>query len=389
MKPGSRLSLLPPYLFSKPDRRKSDAAKNGTDIIRLSVGDPDMPTPSPIVAAAARALKNPYNHRYPPVRGSRALRRAIAAWHKKKHGIKLDPETEVLVLAGSKEGIAHLPMALTDPGSTVLVPDPCYPPQKMGALLAGNRVADIPLKRENGFLPDFDAIPAGELSKTGLLFLNYPNNPTGAAADGNFYAAAVKLAEKHSFWIAKDAAYSQICFDGTHPSILQTPGAMERAVEFHSFSKTFSMAGWRIGWVCGNAGAIRALSGLKENIDSGVFGAVQDAAVYALENAQRLSVPIITEYARRRKIFSTGLKKLGWDVFDSGATFFLWAAVPPGMTSERCASLLLEKSGVAVLPGSGFGKAGEGYIRFSLTAPCIRLKQALERMSVIKVVSGK
>lgn len=386
---SSRLKLLPPYLFAELDRKKQKAIAKGADIISLSVGDPDIATPAPILKCICEEVKSQKNHCYPSGSGSRKLKEAIARWHSKRHGIRLDPDTQILVLIGSKEGIAHLPLALTDIGDTVLAPDPCYPPYKTGSLLSGARVVSMPLKEENGFLPDFDSIPRAVLSKTRLMFLNYPNNPTGVEATADFYRKAVALAKKHSFWIAQDAAYSEIYFQKPPSSIFETTGATDVAIEFYSLSKTFSMAGWRIGWACGNSRAIQALAQVKENIDSGAPGAIQEAAAFALANSDRFSAGISKEYARRKKLFSSALREMGWKLFDSKATFYLWAIPPRGMTSSECADILLEKAGVMVSPGNGFGPAGEGYVRFSLTVPRKRLSEAIERMLKISRHSFK
>jgi len=381
MKTSEWMKKLPAYLFAELDRKRQRAVRAGADIIALSIGDPDIPTPAPVVEAGLKALACAENHCYPSNKTGKRLRQAIAKWHYRRHGVRFNPDSEILVLIGSKEGIAHTPLALVDPGENVLVPDPGYPPYKAGALLAGADIVPMPLKISNNFLPDFRAIGQKMLNRAGLMFLNYPNNPTGACAGMDFYREAVKFAKKHSIWIAQDAAYSEIYSADPPRSIFELPRAKDVALEFYSLSKTFSMAGWRIGWVCGNAKAVGALARLKENIDSGVFSAVQEAGTYALEHAEEFGREIRGVYAKRKKFFKTGLEKLGWEVFDSEATFYLWVKTPKGLSSAECAGEIFEKARVLVSPGSGFGSCGEGYIRISVTASDNTLQKALGRIS--------
>ena len=375
-----RLAKLPPYLFAELDRKKAAALARGADVINLSIGDPDLPTPDFIVEAMARAIREPANHRYPQGQGSPEFRRAAAAFMKRNYSVRLDPETEIVALIGSKEGIAHLPLALAGPGDRVLVPDPGYPPYFSGTVLAGAEPVAVPLLKENGFLPDLKSLP-GEAR---LLFLNYPNNPTGAAATLDFFKDAVGWANSRGAWLAQDAAYAEAFFDGRRPpSLLQAPGAMESGVEFHSLSKTFNMTGWRVGWACGNASAIGALAKVKSHMDSGVFTAIQEAAVAALDQGERAAEDMRAALKLRRELFAGGLKKAGWEVFANSATFYLWCAVPGGADSARCAARLLDEAAIVATPGGGFGARGEGFMRFALTVPLPRLALALERLAAL------
>jgi len=381
---GKKPGAFPPYLFRDLDKKRREAVNKGKDVISLAVGDPDLPTPEAIAKVAAKEVLKPSNHCYPQGRGTPLLRRAIAEWHKERHGITLDPETEVLTLIGSKEGLAHLPFALINRGDTVLIPDPCYPAYKTGVLLSEGKIKRLSLNERNGFLPDLDALPASFFKGVKLLFLNYPNNPTGAAADLKFYAKAVAAAKKYGFWIAQDAAYSEIFFGKPSPSIFQIPGAKDVAVEFYSVSKTYCMTGWRLAWMIGNAGAVAALTKLKDNLDSGQFNAIQKTAVFCLKNHGRLVSPIREIFRKRADFFIGALKKAGWDVFQPGATFFVWARPPAKTSSLDCVYRILEQASVLITPGSGFGPSGEGYVRFSLTAPEKRIKEAAARISVMK-----
>lgn len=381
---GKKIGAFPPYLFRDLDKKREAAVKKGKDVISLAVGDPDLPTPAPIARFAAREVLKPANHSYPQGRGTLRLRRTIAGWHKKRHGITLNPETEILTLIGSKEGLAHLPFALINRGDTVLMPDPCYPAYKTGILLSEAKTKRLPLSEENGFLPDFDALSGSFFKGARLLFLNYPNNPTGASAGLKFYAKAVAAAKKHGFWIAQDAAYSEIFFGKPGPSILEVPGAKDVAVEFYSLSKTYCMTGWRLAWMIGNPEAVGALSKLKDNLDSGQFNAIQETAVFCLENHDKLAAPIRKVFQTRATFFIGALKKAGWTVFEPGATFFVWAKPPARIKSLDCVYRVLDAASVLLTPGSGFGSLGEGYVRFSLTAPESRLREAAERISRIK-----
>ena len=381
---AERLRHLPPYLFSEIDRAKREEMRKGADIIDLSIGDPDMPTPSHIVDRLRAAAGDPANHRYPSYEGMPAFRQAVAGWYGKRFGVSLDPETEVLSLIGSKEGIGHIPMAFAGPGDVVLYSEPGYPVYPVSALFAGAEGYPMPLRRENGFLPDLDAIPADVLGRAKLMFVNYPNNPTSATAGKGFFENVVSFARKRNIIVCHDAAYSEIYLGDERPrSFLETPGAKETGIEFHSLSKTYNMTGWRIGFAVGNAQVIAGLGKIKTNLDSGVFQAVQEAGIAALESDDAPLSLIRRTYRERRDALYSGLKGLGIEVIKPEATFYLWAVCPPGKNrsdSRAFAKLLIEKAGVAATPGVGFGASGEGYIRFALTVPVARIEEAVRRI---------
>ena len=381
---GKKAGAFPPYLFRDLDKKRQEAVRKGKDVISLAVGDPDLPTPPSIARFAAKEVLKPANHCYPQGRGTVRLRRTIAGWHKSRHGITLNPETDILTLIGSKEGLAHLPLALIDRGDTVIMPDPCYPAYNTGILISEAKIKRLPLSEKNGFLPDFDSLPGSFFKNAKLLFLNYPNNPTGAVADLKFYAKAVAAAKRHGFWIAQDAAYSEIFFGKPSPSILQVPGAKDVAVEFYSLSKTYCMTGWRLAWMIGNPEVVGALTKLKDNLDSGQFNAIQETAVFCLKNHDRLVTPIRKVFQARAEFFIGALKKAGWTVVQPGATFFVWAKPPARLKSLDCVYRVLDAASVLITPGSGFGALGEGHVRFSLTAPETRIREAAERISRIK-----
>ncbi len=377
---ADRLTKLPPYLFVQIDAMKEDLVRQGRDVIDMGVGDPDEPTPEFILTAMGKALKDRTNHQYPSNRGLSALREAIAAWYKKRFGVVLDPATEILPLIGSKEGIAHLPLAFVNPGDKVLVPDPCYPPYRTGVILAGGEPVSVPLLAKNDFLPDLEDLKK-ETAGAKLLFLNYPNNPTAAVADLGFFKRLVEWAAETGVPVCHDAAYSEISYGGfKHPSFLQAPGAKEVGIEFHSLSKTFNMTGWRIGWACGNKEMISALAKVKSNIDSGVFQAIQIAGIQALEEKGAHLQRMIKIYETRLKLIVDALQKTGWPVKPPKATFYLWTPIPPGKSSKQVAAELLQKEAIVATPGVGFGEHGEGYIRFSLSVPTPRIKEAAKRI---------
>ncbi len=381
---AQRLKALPPYLFVEIDQAKQRLKQQGVDVIDLGVGDPDLPTPPRIIKKLQETADDPANHRYSFTEGLLPLRQAIAGWYQRRFGVTLDPSTEVLPLLGSKEGIAHLPLALANPGDVVLVPDPCYPPYRSGAILAGAAVSSMPLLEENRFLPDFGAISQKAARAARLLFLNYPNNPTAAVASEACFQEAVQLANEYRIVIAHDAAYSEMAFDGIKPiSFLQVPGAKEVGVEFHSLSKTYNMTGWRVGWVCGNAAVIAALNHLKSNLDSGIFQPVQWAAIEALTGDQRSLVEATATYQQRRDLLIEGLAQAGWTAPKPQATFYVWAPVPGGQSSIPFAARVLEEAHVVITPGAGFGTHGEGYVRFSLTLPTDRVQEAVARITKI------
>ena len=378
---GRKPGLFPPYLFRDLDRRKQEEIKKGRDVISLAIGDPDIPTPAAITEFAARAVRKTANHQYPWGKGSPELRSAIAAWHKKRHGIKLDPETEILALIGSKEGLSHLPLALIDRGDSVIIPDPAYPPYTTGVLPGEGRVERLPLLEKDGFLPDFGKIPRKALLRARMLFLNYPNNPTGASAGLDFYKEAVKFCRKNGLWLAQDAAYSEVYFGKPSASVLEVPGARDVAVEFYSLSKTYCMTGWRMAWLAGNARAVQALTKLKDNMDSGQFNAVQETAAFCLKNHERFAAPIRGVFRRRTKFFADALEAAGWKVFRPETTFFVWARPPASAASLDAVYRMLAEACVLATPGSGFGPSGEGYVRFSLCAPDARIKEAARRIA--------
>ncbi|HMU95974.1 MAG TPA: LL-diaminopimelate aminotransferase [Elusimicrobiota bacterium] len=381
---SDRLGQLPPYLFAAIDAKKKAAQEKGADIISLGVGDPDLPTPAHIVEAGKRGLENPANHQYPFGAGLMSFRRAVADWYRKRFNVELNPETEIHSLIGSKDGLTHLPLAFLNPGDLALIPEPAYPAYNAAVLLAGGRPHFVPLLEKNKFLPDFDAVPKDVLGKAKLLFINYPSNPISVTAPRSFYESVVALARKHKFLVVHDAAYSEMYYEAPPMSFLEVPGAKEVGIEFHSCSKTYNMTGWRIGWVCGNAGAVKILGRLKDNYDSGVFQAVQDAGVAALTGPQDGVAAMRAMYKERRDFFVPGLQKLGWDVFLPPATFYVWAKVPQGQTSARTAERLLEEAHLVCTPGNGFGPSGEGYVRFALTVPLPRLQEALARVARVK-----
>ena len=378
---ANRLKALPPYLFVEIDRAKRKLQAEGKDVIDLGVGDPDLPTPPHILERLKTAADDPANHRYSFTEGMRELREAIARWYDRRFGVTLDPKTEILPLLGSKEGLAHFPLAVANPGDAVLVPDPCYPPYRSGTILAGADVVSMPLLEENGFFPDLGAISQKAARRAKVMFLNYPNNPTAAIASTEQLQGAIDLAKEFGFAVAHDAAYSEISFDGTRPvSLLQLPEAKSIAIEFHSLSKTYNMTGWRIGWACGNAALISALCQLKTNIDSGIFQPVQWAGIAALDGDQAPLQQAVATYQQRRDLLVDGLSKAGWQVAKPAASFYVWTRVPGKESSIAFAARILHTSHVVLTPGIGFGPAGEGYVRFSLTVPTDRIQEAVARL---------
>jgi len=379
---SDNLQSLPPYLFVEIDKAKRKARAEGRDVIDFGIGDPDQPTPGYVIDALCRAARDPANHRYALDQGIPLLRESICAWYRKRFSVSLDPEKGVLPLIGSKEGIAHFPAAFLNAGDYSLVPDPCYPPYKGGTILAGGRVHLMPLKEDNSFLPDFKSIPESVLKKAKIIFLNYPNNPTGRTADKVFFSEAVAFALKHGLILVSDLAYSEMSYDGYKPgSMLEIEGAGDCVIEFHSLSKTCNMTGWRVGWACGNSFLVSALAKVKSNIDSGIFTAFQYAGASALDNSAAQTDAMSALYRERRDILVGGLRKLGWRVHSPGATFYLWFKVPdPQKSSMEYAAYLLDKADIIVTPGVGFGENGEGYLRMALTVPAERIKEALKRL---------
>jgi LL-diaminopimelate aminotransferase len=381
---ANRLNVLPPYLFARLDELKKAEMAKGVDVIPLGVGDPDLPTFKNIIEAMHRAIERPQNHQYPSYEGMSAFREAAAGWYNNRFGVPLDPETEVLSLIGSKEGIGHIPLAFINPKEVVLVPDPGYPVYEIGTLLAGGEPYFMPLVRENNFLPDLEAIPEEICRRARLIFLNYPNNPTAATATRTFFEEVVSFARKNGLIVCHDAAYTEIYYDGQRPtSFLEVEGAKEVGIEFHSLSKTYNMTGWRIGFAVGAPAVIKGLGKIKSNIDSGIFQAVQEAGIEALSGSQSEVERIRGLYQERRDILVGGLQAAGLDCEPPSATFYLWVPVPGGYTSASFTEFLLKNAGIAATPGNGFGAAGEGYVRFTLTVPKERLAEAAERITKI------
>lgn len=378
---AQRIKNLPPYLFARIEKLIKEKRDAGVDIISLGIGDPDMPTPGFIIEELQKQAEVGENHQYPSSVGMPAYREAVARWYSNRFGVELDGANEVVSLIGSKEGIAHISFCYLNPGDLVLVPDPGYPVYAGGAILAGAEPYYMPLLAENGFLPDLNAIPADIARRAKIMFINYPNNPTGAVAGEEFYLNVIAFAKEYNILICHDAAYSEIAFDGYQPpSFLQYPGAKEVGIEFHSVSKTYNMTGWRIGWAAGNHQVVEALGRLKSNIDSGQFQAVQYAAIKGLTGSQEAVRQMRQVYQERRDILVDGLNSMGWQLAKPKATFYVWAPVPAGYNSESFAEMVLDKTGVVVTPGSGYGSASDGFFRMALTVKKERMVEALERM---------
>jgi LL-diaminopimelate aminotransferase len=381
---AERLKRLPPYLFKEIDRKKAEVMGRGVDIIDLGVGDPDLPTPPRIIEALKKAVDDPAHHRYPSYSGMRDFKEAVAQWYQERFGVELDPSSEVVSLIGSKEGLAHFPLAFINPGDIALVPTPAYPVYHIATLFAGGESFFMPLLSENDFLPDLDAIPDEVAARAKIMFLNYPNNPTSAVADLEFFTRVVEFARERKIVVCHDAAYTEMAFDGYRPpSFLEVEGAKEAGLEFHSLSKTYNMTGWRIGFAVGNQQAIEGLGTIKSNIDSGVFQAVQMAGVESLLGDQSCVREMVEVYTRRRDLMVRGLKDAGYQVKPPKATFYLWVKVLKGFSSTQLATRLLEEAGVVVTPGNGFGEPGEGYFRIALTQKRERLAEAIERLKGI------
>lgn len=378
---AARVKNLPPYLFATIDRMKQEARAKGVDLIDLSIGDPDIPTPSHIVEAMKTAVENPEHHRYPSYEGMPLYREAVAAWYKKRFQAAIDPGSEALSLIGSKEGIGHVPLAFVEAGDTVLVPSPGYPVYPVSVLFAGGESHIMPLMEQNGFLPDFRAIPESVLTKAKLMFINYPNNPTSATAPRSFYEEVIRVADAYNIIVCHDAAYSEIYFDDEKPlSFMQIDGAKDVGIEFHSLSKTYNMTGWRIGFAVGNPQVIAGLGKIKSNLDSGVFQAIQEASVAALNTDERVLADIRLTYQERRDALYEGLRGMGIDVAKPKASFYLWAKVPKPFDSSGFTAHILDTAGILTTPGNGFGAPGEGYVRFALTVPVSRMREAVERL---------
>ncbi|MDD4299628.1 MAG: LL-diaminopimelate aminotransferase [Methanomicrobium sp.] len=379
---AKRLDYLPPYLFAQIDKLKAQKRAQGVDVIDLGVGDPDLPTPKHIVDSLCEAARDPCTHHYPDYTGMIEFREAVSEWYKKRFSVDLDAKTEILSLIGSKEGIAHVPEAFVNPGDYVLATDPGYPVYKTSTLFAEGKLHELPLTEDNDFLPDLETIPADVLKKAKLMFFGYPNNPTAATAPLSFFEEVVEFAKEHNIVAVHDNAYSEIAFDGYKaPSFLQIDGAKEVGMEMHSLSKTYNMTGWRLGMAVGGEEAISGLGRIKTNIDSGAFNAVQMAGITALTSSQQCVSDACSIYQKRRDILVSGLRSLGFDVKSPKATFYVWMKVEDSM---KFAEKMLNEAGIVVTPGVGFGKNGNGYVRFAITRDTERIAEAIERMRGLK-----
>jgi LL-diaminopimelate aminotransferase len=381
-KRARRLERIPPYVFLEIDRLKQEAVARGEDIINLGIGDPDLPTPGIIIEALAEAARDPATHTYPLGAGMRELRQEIANYYERTRGVVLDPDSEVLALIGSKEGIAHFPWAFVDPGDIVLVPEPAYPVYWSSTIFSGGEPHMMPLRAENGFLPDLDAIPDEVYRRAKLMFLNYPNNPTAAFATRDFFERVVSKAKQHGFIVLHDAAYLDMAYQGERAlSFMEIPGARDVGIELHSFSKTFNMTGWRLAFAAGNAQLVQALLALKSNLDSGAFGAIQRAGIVALRNYDTLIPPLLEVYESRLEALNQGMRELGWTEYrPPKGTFYAFLPTRKGFNSMEMAKELIRRCAIVTTPGTGFGSAGEGFFRITLTAPADRLLEACRRM---------
>ncbi len=378
---AERLKRLPPYLFKELDRQKEEVRAKGVDIIDLGVGDPDLPTPPHIIEALKSAAQDPANHRYPSYSGMVDFNAAVVEWYRDRFNVSLEVDSEVVTLIGSKEGIAHIPLALINPGDIALVASPGYPVYHVGTQFAGGEPYFMDLLKENSFLPDLESIPSEVTKKAKMMFINYPNNPTAAVATKEFFDSVVAFADKHDIIVCHDSAYSEMSYDGFKPmSFLEVDGAKSVGIEFHSLSKTYNMTGWRIGFAVGCADLVNALGQVKSNIDSGVFQAVQIAGVAALKGNQACVEQMRRIYQERRDILVGGLRSLGLSVEKPRATFYIWMDVPKGYSSTEFSSRLLSDAGIVTTPGNGFGSAGEGYIRMALTVAKDRMEEVVERI---------
>ncbi len=380
IEPAERIKTLPTYVFAHLDELKAKARAQGQDLIDLGMGNPDGPTPQPVVEAAIAALQNADNHGYPPFAGTTNFRRAITDWYRRRYEVLLNPETEALPLLGSKEGLAHLAMAYVNPGDFVLVPSPAYPAHFRGPMLAGGKVHNIVLKPENNWLIDLKDIPDTIAEQAKILYFNYPSNPTAATAPREFFQDIVTFARKHEIILVHDLCYAELAFDGYQPtSLLEIPGAKDIGVEFHTLSKTYNMAGWRVGFVVGNSQIIKGLGTLKTNLDYGLFSVLQVAGEAALQMPDKYLQQVQELYRTRRDFLIQGLSQLGWDIAKTKATMYLWVKCPPGMSSTEFVLDVLQKTGVVFTPGNAFGDGGEGYVRISLIKDCDRLGEVIQR----------
>ncbi|MFM7129828.1 MAG: LL-diaminopimelate aminotransferase [bacterium] len=382
---SERLQKLPPYLFAEIDKKKKAAIAAGRDVINLGVGDPDRPTPKAIIDSLQKNAEVGAYHQYALDQGAPELRQSIASFFHKRYGVSLDPASEILPLIGSKEGLAHFPLAVLNPGDISLVPDPCYPVYRSSSMFAGADVYTMPLLPELGFLPDLDAIPSEVYSRARLMFINYPNNPTAGMANRPFFEKVVALAHKYGFVVAQDAAYNEMYYEKPALSILEIEGAKDVSVEFHSLSKTFNMTGWRVGFAVGNPAIVGALGQVKANTDSGIFTSIQMAAKTALDHYDELTEPIRALYKDRRVAFVGAMRKAGWNVPTPNSTFYVWIPCPAGISSTELAGRLLDEADVVMTPGLGFGRTADGFIRAALTVETPRLLEAVDRLSKLKI----
>ncbi|MEM7770724.1 MAG: aspartate aminotransferase [Cyanobacteria bacterium P01_E01_bin.6] len=382
IRPADRLRILPPYVFARLDELKARAREEGLDLIDLGMGNPDGPTPQPVVDAAIAALQDASNHGYPPFEGTADFRKAITDWYFRRYDVKLDPDGEALPLLGSKEGLTHLAIAYINPGDLVLAPTPAYPAHFRGPLIAGGEIYSLVLTPEQDWLIDLGAIPDEVADRAKVLYFNYPNNPTAATAPREFFEEIVAFARKHEILLVHDLCYAELAFDGYQPtSLLEIPGAKEIGVEFHTLSKTYNMAGWRVGFVVGNRHVIQGLRTLKTNLDYGIFSALQQAAKTALELPDVYLHDVQNRYCQRRDCLIEAFGKLGWTIPKTKATMYLWVPCPVGLNSTEFALTVLQRTGVVVTPGNAFGPGGEGYVRVSLIAECDRLLDAMNRIA--------
>ncbi|MCT7957339.1 pyridoxal phosphate-dependent aminotransferase [Laspinema palackyanum] len=379
---AKRLEKIPPYLFAEIDRKRNELIAQGIDIINMGVGDPDKPTPAHILQAMHEAIEDPATHNYPPYQGTQEFREAAVQWMEKRFGVKgLDPDQEIVSSIGSKEAIHNTFLAFVEPGDYTLIPDPGYPVYRSSTLFAGGEPYTMPLTPERGFLPDLEAIPEEVARQTKLLWINYPSNPTGAIASLEFFEKLVAFCRKHDILLCHDHAYAEMAYDGYKPpSVLEVPGAKDVTLEFHSLSKAYNMTGWRIGFAVGNAKGIQGLRQVKSNVDSGVFKAIQRAAIAGFSTTEEELQSVIAVYQNRRDILIQGLQSLGWPISPPKATLYVWTPVPPGYSSAEFVTLLLEKCGIIVPPGNGYGAAGEGFFRIALTVTEERIIEGIHRM---------
>ena len=382
MRMSKRVENLPPYLFVEISRKIAEKKAKGEDVVSFGIGDPDIPTPAHIIDRLCRAAQDPVNHRYPETEGLPELRQAIASWYKKRFDVSLDPDKEVLPLIGAKEGVAHIALCFIDPGDIALVPDPGYPVYSVGTMLIGGEPYYLPLSERNNFLPDLNSIPVDVLKRAKLLWINYPNNPTGAVADLDFFNEVIRFARQHDVVVCHDGPYTEVAYDGYQPiSFMQADGAKDVGVEFHSLSKSYNMTGWRIGMVVGNAEMVDALRRVKSNMDSGIPQAIQHAAIEALTGSQDCVEEHNAIYQKRRDLVIETLHKIGLEAKAPKAGLYIWTRVPQGYSSVGFATELLEKVGIVVTPGTGYGQNGEGYVRLSLTLPDAGVVKGLSRLA--------